>query len=180
MPNWPLAPSLYNRFVIGTISPESDYAPTMASLGLTFGVSNAWPSANLAIFVPVDIFRPVTIVKMMVNNGSAVSGNIDVGIYTPNGARLVSAGSTAQAGTSAIQTFDITDTLLMPGWYYMAVALDNTTGTLAAFTGGTAVDYRPLGMAQMASAFALPDPATFAAFTQTYVPLVSMTQRTTV
>jgi hypothetical protein len=117
---------------------------------------------------------------MMVNNGTVVTGNIDVGIYDASGNRLVSAGSTVQAGTSAIQIFDITDTLLKPGLHYMAIALSNNTGTLAGWSVGNAVDGRPFGLAQMASAFALPNPATLASYAQTFIPMVSMTPRTAI
>jgi hypothetical protein len=57
---------------------------------------------------------------MLVLNGATASGNMDVGIYDYAGTRLVSSGSTAQSGTSAFQDFDITDTLLGPGIFYLA------------------------------------------------------------
>ena len=176
MPDFPLAIRLVNQISIATFSPESiggSFAPQ-------FTTSFAWPSANLAIYIPVEIYEPVTVVKMAVNNGSVVSGNIDVGIYDALGNKLASAGSTAQTGTSAIQIFDITDTLLLPGLYYMAVALDNTTGTLAGFQSGTAQVLEGAGLFQQASAFALPSPATYAAMAQTVVPLVSMSLKSTI
>lgn len=179
MPDFPLATKLINVGSIHTGSPGAVGREMSANSG-SFGVSTAWPTANLAIYIPVEIFNPVTIAKMSVNNGTAVSGNIDVGIYDAGGKRLVSKGSTAQAGTSAIQTFDITDTLLNPGLCYMAVALDNNTGTLAAWTGVIGLDMECCGLMQQASAFALPDPAVFAVFAQTFVPLISMTPKTTI
>jgi hypothetical protein len=179
MPDFPLPVRLTNRISIATSSPEAlgDNFP----LGAAFAVSNAWPTSNLAIYIPVEIYEPVTIVKMSVNNGSAVSGNIDVGIYDAGGKRLVSKGSTAQAGTSAIQTFDITDTLLLPGLYYMAVALDNTTGTLAGWNSMTSPEQKMVGLYEQGTAFPLPATATFATFTQTaQLPLVSMSQKVTI
>lgn len=178
MPDFPLSPVLRNSIGITTTSLECLGVPLLVIVP-SFAVSTAWPTANLAIYLPVEILYPVTIAKIMVNNGTAVSGNIDVGIYDADGNRRVSAGSTAQAGASAIQIFDITDTLLNPGLYYMAVALDNTTGTLAGWTFVN-IDIAPFGVCQQATAFALPDPATFAAFTGTFIPLVSMSPKVTI
>lgn len=180
MPDLPIDIELFNGATIGTFSPESCGA-MIYSGGVALTNSYAWPSSNLAVYVPVEIYRTITIVKMAVNNGTAVSGNIDVGIYDYAGGKVVTKGSTAQSGTSAIQIFDITDTTLYPGLYYMAVALDNTTGTLMGYTGGVAPEIGAHGVYQQASAFALPTTsATFAAYAQTSLPLIMMTPKTTI
>lgn len=179
MPDFPNSPFLHNPISVNTLTTESLGTEIIASAS-SFVASTAWPSSNLAIFEPIEILYPVTIVQMAVNNGTAVSGNLDVGVYDVGGVKLVSSGSVAQAGTSAIQTFDITDTLLVPGLYYMAVALDNTTGTLAGFSVTTALDIRPAGLFQQASAFTLPSTFTAAAFAQTFYPLVTMTSKATI
>lgn len=178
MPTFPVL-GRFNYPMLGTHSLDSGGGLARA-MGLSLTASTAWPSANLAIYVPVPVYRLVTIAKMAVNNGTAVSGNIDVGIYDATWNRLVSSGSTAQSGTSAIQIFDITDTTLNPGLYYIGVALDNTTGTLAGyvFTGGS-LEIRSFAVYQQASAFALPNPFVGAAMAQTLIPLVSMTPKTT-
>lgn len=179
MPDFPLPIKLVNQINIGTFSPESMAAP-ISSLGINLSNSFAWPTANLAIYIPVEIYQPVTIAKMAVCNGTAVSGNIDVGIYDVSQDNWITKGSTAQTGTSAIQIFDITDTLLNPGLHYMAVALDNTTATLMGYTGGVAPEIGAHGVFQQASAFPLPNPAVFAAFAQTVVPLIMMTPKVTI
>ncbi len=148
-----------------------------AGTAFTATASAAYPTANLALFIPFKVFKRITAVQMFVYNGATVSGNIDVGIYDKNGVRLISAGSTAQAGTNALQAFNITDTPFGPGTFYLAVALDNTTGTL--FRGTLVVNIQPgtLGMAQMATAFALPATATFAQIAGNYIPLIGLTTR---
>lgn len=178
MPTFPVL-GRFNHPMLGSHSLDS-VGGLARFFNQTVQASVAWPTANLALYVPVPVYRTVTIAKMAVNNGSAVSGNIDVAIYNKSGNRLVSAGSTAQSGTSAIQIFDITDTVLQPGLYYLGVALDNTTGTLSgwSFSGGS-LELRAFGIYQQSSAFALPDPFTGAAMAQTFVPLVSMTPKTT-
>lgn len=63
-------------------------------------------------------------------NGAVANGNLDVGIYTDDGARLVSAGPTAQVGVNTYQVVNIGDITLGPGFYYMAIAMDNIVGTI--------------------------------------------------
>lgn len=177
MPTFPVV-GRFNHPMLGTHSLDS-VGGLARSVGLAISASAAWPSANLAIFIPVPVYQPVTIAKMSVLNGSAVSGNIDVGIYDRSWKRLVRAGSTAQSGTSSIQIFDITDTFLNKGLYFLGVALDNTTGTLAGYSFNNALELRSAAIYQQASAFALPDPFSGAAMAQTFAPIIGMTPKTT-
>lgn len=140
-------------------------------------VSGTHPAANRAIFVPFRNSEPMLVRQLAHYNGSAVSGNIDVGIYDHRGTRLISAGSTAQSGTSVWQLFDVTDTTIGAGLFYFAVALDNTTGTSTRHNLATSIG-QLLGCMQMASAFPLPATATFAAIAATGVPSVVATGRT--
>jgi hypothetical protein len=133
--------------------------------------STAFPASNDALFVPFALKQTVLIKRLYALNGASVSGNIDVGIYSDDGAKITSAGSTAQAGTNVPQFFDITDVVIGPGRYYLAVAMDNTTGTLFR-TNLSVARCQALGMAKQATAFALPASATFATVTATYLPLI--------
>ena len=129
---------------------------------LTLPTSTAWNSANKAQYMPFRIFAPTIITKLWWFNGATASGNVDCGIYDAALMRLVSTGSTAQAGTSVLQIVDITDVLLGPGLYYFALALDNTTGTIMrAGTSGTAIMVG-FGIFSQNSAFPLPATATLA------------------
>lgn len=139
--------------------------------------SAAWASANRALFIPFRSVSPFVAKKLFAYNGATASGNIDVGIYDHTGRRLVSAGSTAQAGTSALQVFDITDTLIGVGRFYLGIALDNTTGTLMRF-GVSIQETQLLGVLHQATAFPLPATATFAAANNANVPLVGLTTST--
>lgn len=141
------------------LSPHSPAGPLGGMVGGAIA-SATYPSANLAIFYPVRVTRAFTVAQLFVLNGATVSGNIDVGIYDSAGTRLVSSGSTAQSGTNAVQAFNIADTLLAAGWYYLAVAMDNITGTLQRNTAGSFVMTASLGIGQQASAFPLPATAT--------------------
>lgn len=151
--------------------------PTSGGSSLYTIASATNPSQNLAFYTPFVVSIPTMIRKMWVYNGATVNGNLDLGIYDAKGTRLVSSGSTAQSGTNDLQAVDVTDTLLSPGLFYLALASDSATSTFFAqtFTATWALSF---GLLQQASAFALPATATFAAFTQTTYPIYGATQRT--
>ena len=150
----------------------------LGCVGLTTGnygvTSTAWTLANVAIFQPTYLETDAWCRQLYVGNGATVSGNIDVGLYTMDGVKITSAGSTAQAGTSALQIFNVADIYLAAGWYYLAVALDNTTGTVLCTTTWTAAFGQLVGMAEMTAAFALPAQATLASYTRTLQPRVGL------
>ena len=139
--------------------------------------STAYPTANQAIYVPFYLTERLTVTQLWWVNGASVSGNVDVGIYSEDGRRLISTGSTAQSGTNATQVVNITDTPLGPGLFYLALAMDNNTGTLVRGTAGSVDRLKATGCAQEASAFALPATATFATIASDYVPLFGLTTR---
>jgi hypothetical protein len=136
--------------------------------------SVVWPTANLALFVPVPCPGPFIIRRLAWENGSAVSGNVDMGVYTSEGQLVVSTGSTAQAGTSVFQAVNITDTLIPPGLYYLALVLNNGTGQFARGSVSNGA-MRALGAYEMASAFALPSSSVRAAWAGTYLPSMMAT-----
>lgn len=173
MGDWPIAGDDFRGVTITSYDSVLSVGGPLSSCSINqSGGTNTWPSANQAFFVPIVVPRSLTVVKMFWVNGAAVSGNVDTGIYDVAGNRLVSIGTTAQAGTSAIQIVDTTDLALAPGRYYLALACDNTTATFARSGTPGATMIRAAGCYQMATAFVLPDPVTFAASTSaTTVPL---------
>ena len=142
----------------------------------------AWPAANLALFVPFFVAERVTIVKLGIKNGTVATANLDIGIYDALGTRLVSVGGTAQIGGNGnFQTYDVTDTQLLPGVYYLAVAFDTSAGTIArGLSGASAATMSITGMVEQTSAYPLPATATFAALTHEFLPMVCATIRTEV
>lgn len=174
MTDWPANITEFSPFgSFSTAGEGSMLADFMNGIGIAFGTSTTYPAANLAQYFPIIVRRSITVTKLGWQNGSAVSGNLDAGIYDSNQNLLVSAGSTAQAGTSVLQIVNTTDVTLAPGLYYLAIAADTTSGNnlQQSSTVGANV-FRACGCAQQASAFPLPNPATFAANVQTRVPLV--------
>lgn len=137
-----------------------------------------WPTASMAFYIPFWVANTYVAVKMATHNGSVVSGNVDVGIYDSGGTRLVSSGSTAQAGTNVLQEYDIADTTLVAGQYYLALALDNITGQVFRNALSTLPQWlQAAGVFQQATAFALPATATFAEMTTNYLPWVGVSSR---
>ncbi len=131
--------------------------------------------SKVVIYQPVVVPFEVTVFQMGIGNGATVSGNVDVGIMDQFGTRLVSIGAaTAQAGISQIQTFDITNTTLVPGTYYFAFSQDNATGLVNRSGSIGAQLWRTAGCRQETTvAFGIPATAAFAAYsTNGSVPLV--------
>ncbi len=139
--------------------------------------SGAWPAANRALYIPFIVTMPIIVTQLWCYNGATASGNVDMGLYDRAGTRLVSIGSTAQSGTNVLQAFDITDTTLWPGRFYIGVAMDNTTGTMFRIAG-TARLWQAQGVAQQATAFVLPASMSPSAPASNYCPIVGWTRRT--
>ena len=146
--------------------------------------STAWTTANRAVFIPFYVEMPTTVYQIAVENGGTLGGNLDVGVYDVTGVRLVSSGTTAQAGISVIQKLNVTDTLLNPGTYFMAMSTDSTTATYIG-TGawsGAGEWWRSFGVQEQLTAFVLPATATFAnpASTTTTLPNITLSAVATI
>jgi len=161
--------------VIHTCSLESVGLEYGAILQNTFANDVAWPAANKAIYVPFTLERARTVRKMAWHNGAAIAGNVDVGVHALTGARMLSLGSTAQAGTSVIQVGDVTDTLLPPGNYFMSLAASSASAQFLGRSGGGHQNIvAALGVKVQTSAFALPSTATFADADHQFMPLIAI------
>lgn len=136
--------------------------------------SATYPSANLAIYIPVFIPWTMQVQGGGWVNGSSVAGNADFGIYSADGVRLASRGSTARSGASAPQLDDFASTLLLPpGRYYMAhSASSGAANTSWMNTSITSATGKTLGLLQQASAHPLPATMTPAAWASTGYPLI--------
>lgn len=152
-------------------------APTIGSTLLT---STAWLANNLAIYVPISVPVPFLAARFMVANGSNTTGNVDIGIYTAAGSRLLSTGSTARASASAVQYIDVTNTVFAAGHYYIGMVASSTTGTFAQATFASAVrSFMTGALEESLGATTLPSTMTPVAFTRTAIPLFGFTQSDT-
>ena len=160
---------------ISPMSSEAIGAQWLYNSGLSGIVSAVWPSANLAIGYPFSVLNPSTALQMWCFNGATAAGNLDMGIYNDDGTKLVTKGSTAQAGTSDIQLLNITDTALAPGTRYWAVlGSDSATATFFRQTGSLNIgQIKATGVRCMAggmSAGALISTLTWATLSSNYLP----------
>lgn len=164
MPDWPALTLVHPP--LGTITPASECCG-IQMFGTGFA-SAVWPAANRAIYIPFCVEQIVTVYQMAVEVVTQ-SGNLDLGLYDQDGRRLVSAGSTAVAVTG-LQIIDITDTVLEPGVYFMAMCVDNTTASFKRCNTDI-LTLQAFGVQQQAvGAVTLPDPATFANPASPYIP----------
>ena len=131
--------------------------------------NGVWPTANLAIFIPLSIPDDVLVVKFSLLNGIVASGNYDFGLYDSQGNLIVSTGSTVITGTSVVQTIDSTDTLVPKGFCYLGMSCDNITANFSRMAVTAAV-LNGWGVRQMATAFPLPSTITLAAPANAYLP----------
>jgi hypothetical protein len=166
-----LLPADVAHVTLSSLGPGSPVGDIASTLGQSVTTSSSLGTASLALFIPVIVPRQVTVSGFGWNNGSTVSGNVDVGLYDFFGNRLASAGSTAQTGTSAFQGVTLgTSVTIGPDVYYLAIVQDNTTGQFLRVAASASPLLRVTGCQQMAAAFPLPSVATFAACTMTVIP----------
>lgn len=136
--------------------------------------STTFPTANKVIYVPIVVPELITVNQMKCWNGAAVSGNIAMGVYDISGNRLINTGTTAHATVSDWQIINVTDTVLYPDLYFLALTCSNTTSAFACWTVGNS------GIAQVAESiglrfetpgvFGLPTTATFSVAVNAIVP----------
>lgn len=165
MPDFPATFGNPNKTIIQSHGPAG-LIGDMLSSGSS---AQVWQTTNRAIFMPIFLEYPV-LAQAMAVRVSVQSGNLDVGIYTLAGAKIVTSGTTAVAA-AGLQILDIADTWLAAGTYFLALSVNNTT---ASFFGSAQTDEVAVvcGVQQMNSAFVLPATATFANPQNSLQPLI--------
>jgi hypothetical protein len=134
----------------------------------------AWPTVNLAIYVPVIVRSLVTVKKLWFANTTTSTGNFDIGLYDSTGTALLRKGSTAKTASDTEYVWDCTDTVLSPALYFLALASDSNTDTFLGPAYPAPLN-AAFGVYTEASAFALPATATFAApQTLAFQPLIGI------
>ena len=136
--------------------------------------------ASTGIFVPFRIAYPFLCLNLWCQNGAAVAGTFDIGIYSRSVEKLVSAGSTTQAGTSAPQKVTLgTPLLLPPGTYYMAMSVSTVTTCKYFIALPTLLASLQLGgLAQAATQTPLAQTPTLVSLANSWIPLFGLGGRT--
>jgi len=152
----------------------------LLALGAALQVGTVnWVTANQAFYIPFTVMLPSTAFKLGVVNSATGAGNVDMGIYNPDGTKVVSMGSTAVVVAAAWQWLNIADTLLVPGLYYLGVCFDTSgaTNKPPVWYNMLAYALALMGVRNEAAAFPLPSPATFVQPTAVSIPWVAVAFR---
>lgn len=128
MADWPIT----NFPAPNIISPYShDSCGGMLNmLSFITAPASATLTQNQAYYFPFWLEQEATAKKMAVQVGATSNGTVDAGIYDEQFNYVISSGATGQGSINAVQELDITDTVLPPGNYWMALSLSSATGTV--------------------------------------------------
>jgi hypothetical protein len=110
---------------IHTFSPEatSNNIVTMWGGGVDSALNRNWlDGANQAFYFPFALPTVIKVTKLWHVNGTTPAGNLDLGIYGSSFRRIISTGAVAQSGADVIQSFDIDDIAIGPGWFWMGIS----------------------------------------------------------
>lgn len=133
-----------------------------------------WPANNLAIYTPLNIPERFIVGRFVSVNGNA-TGNVDLGLYSAAGTRLLSTGTTARA--SGVQYIGVTDQSFPPGHYYIGMVLSSTGGSVFRTTVNSQYEARMCGMLQESlGSTVLPATMTPASYAQTDIYCYGFTQ----
>lgn len=122
----PPIPDFRSGVTVNVVSPEC-LGGDIEAIDNGFA-SSVW-SANLLIFIPLITAEALLVSQFFWRNGTVAAGNTDVGVYNLDGTvKLGSSGSTANAGTSAIQLANVAD-FYLPANRQMWLALGCDDGT---------------------------------------------------
>lgn len=161
------------------------FNPDGQRLGIAIGTpgaggSQAWPSNNLAIYMPWTAPFDATIATLMFHctAGNSAGRNYDIGIYDYESlAKLSSSGSTLCAAN--LNTWTANQAVEGGQRYYIALSMTTTSLSVFGYNPGdasaTRVMLRLLGWAEEASAVPLPSTATPAQTSFAKIPFVTVT-----
>ncbi len=170
------------RSIVSTVT---SLAAELGSLGAGAPASAVWPTALLAIFVPLYVQAPITAQQIWWDNGATITGStsIECAVYNEAGTtKLITSGVVTHAGVSIPQAVTITGGYYLPrGRYWIGLVCANGTSTFLRFTNAAAVTnlQKLVGTSEQAmGAAALPATITFGTAAQAYIPVMGLTQST--
>lgn len=140
--------------------------------------SSSWGTSNQGVYLPFVLPWDYPVARVFWANGSVLTGNGCLAIYTKYRKRLYSTGAIARSGASALQYVSVGSTpfLLSAGEYYLGLSIGTTTNGVMGVTTITAAIARGMGILQQASVGTLPDPMVPIAPTVAVYPLMGITR----
>jgi hypothetical protein len=105
------------------------------------------PAVTETYVARVKIDFNCTLTGIAVLNGSAVAGNMIVGLFNSAGVLVASSASTAQSGTAAYQQVPFTATYAAkgPGLYFIGVQFNNTSARFRTHAIGNFTAFKKTG-----------------------------------
>lgn len=125
---WPEQPSRPMLPIISTFGQQMG-GIMLAATATPAPNSTSNPFTQFGFAVPLYLRHPYIVDKVWWYNGSAANGNVEFAIYDGDMSQIVTTGSIAVSGASALQASDITDLTLDAGAYYLAINYDGATAT---------------------------------------------------
>lgn len=165
---------------VSPYSSGSFYSSHKSIGGVASNLASAtYTAANKVLYFPIDISRVCTAYRFFwVNGTTASTDNIQVGLYDLSGNALQRGASTLASGVSQPQFDNITDFVVYPARYYLAIWCNgNTTHLLRTAAGLNS--QRMSGAFEQTNQSSLPQTATFATNNFNYMPLFGFTTRAT-
>jgi hypothetical protein len=144
------------------------------SLG-AFSSSGTWYGANYAVYHPLQIPWPYPMKRLWLYNGGTPNGNFDLGIFSADGAKLISTGSFVQAGSNQMQ-FANAAFLIPPGRYYLGISNSSGSGQIFITSNFSNDQGKLAGILKETPAFPLPAVMTPATWDQTPIVLCGITR----
>lgn len=172
----PIAPVMISTFSARSVGRE------LGAMAASFSANGtAWNSANQGFFYPLRLEEPFLVAKTFFVTGSVqvTPGAADVGVFLPNGTKVVSSGAVTLTTSNTLQESDVTDTWLPAGLYYLGMSCDSTNPRFANNLPTTMLG-KSWGIMQASTVHPLPATVTFAALTTNTCPLFGISQRTLV
>lgn len=113
----------------GTITPNEPLPSLLHTGGVpatssTHGTDTA-PVATETYFAAISVPYRTRVTGVRILNGSALAGSVRVAIHRGDGERVTNSGTIAPAGVNAYQDLAVTEVVLLPGTYFIALQSDN-------------------------------------------------------
>lgn len=160
-----------------TIS-SHDIVRVSALMGTSSPSGQAYPAANLAMYVPFFIDYDSVVYETWVLTGTLTTSNAtEIGVYDTAGGRLFTTATTVAVASDLVNSSGMTDYTLPRGSYYLAFGCDGTRNFLA--SANTAGTYQSMGCMQQTGLTGanLPSTATFATYAQAQVVVFGLNLR---
>jgi hypothetical protein len=124
----------YGEPVPAMISPAMSWSPIDQLMAMYGTISLAVEAVTTAYYMPIRVPTGCVVRRLWWANGATAAGNVSLGIYasTANGspgAKVIECGATAQGTILQVQFVDVTDTVIPPGLYWIAICASDAAAT---------------------------------------------------